>query len=106
MGEEWDGRDDDSRHFLAESDGKPIGTARLLAAGQIGRMAVLQRARGLGIGRLLLDAAVTAAREGDYPEIFLEAQTHAVEFYRKAGFRPEGPTFMEAGIPHQRMTLD
>ena len=104
--EEWDGRDDGSRHFLAESDGRPVGTARLLASGQIGRMAVQQPARGLGIGRLLLDAAVKAARQGDYPEIFLEAQTHAVEFYRKAGFRPEGATFMEAGIPHQRMTLD
>ncbi len=106
VAEEWDGRDDDSRHFLAETDGKPVGTARLLATGQIGRMAVLQQARGLGIGRVLLNAAVTAARQGDYREIFLEAQTHAVEFYRKAGFRPEGPTFMEAGIPHQRMTLD
>ena len=104
--EEWDGRDDDSRHFLAESDGRPVGTARLLASGQIGRMAVLQPARGLGTGRLLLKAAVKAARQGDYPEIFLEAQTHAVEFYRKAGFRPEGATFLEAGIPHQRMTLD
>ena len=104
--EEWDGRDEASRHFLAEVDGRPTGTARLLASGQIGRMAVLRQARGLGIGRLLLDAAVAAAREGDYPEIFLEAQTHAVEFYRKAGFQTQGPIFMEAGIPHRRMILE
>ena len=103
--EEWDGRDEGSRHFLAEADGKPIGTVRLLATGQIGRMAVLPQGRGLGIGHRLLDAAVAAARRGDYPQIFLEAQTHALDFYRKAGFRPEGPNFMEAGIPHQRMTL-
>ena len=103
--EEWDGRDEGSRHFLAEVNGKPVGTTRLLTTGQIGRMAVLQNVRGMGIGRLLLDAAVTAARQGDHPEIFLEAQTHAIEFYRKAGFRANGPTFMDAGIPHQRMTL-
>ena len=104
--EEWDGRDEGSRHFLAEADGQPVGTARLLPTGQIGRMAVLGWARGLGVGRRLLDAAVAATGDGSYPEVYLEAQTHAVEFYRKAGFRPEGPIFMEAGIPHQRMILD
>jgi len=38
--------------------------------------------------------------------VHLHAQTHAADFYRKAGFLPAGGEFMEAGIPHQAMTLE
>ena len=104
--EEWDGEDETSRHFLAEdATGAAIGTARLLPTGQIGRMAVLPHWRGLGIGAALLAAAVRAAREADYPSIFLHAQTHALGFYERAGFVPSGRVFVEADIEHRRMTL-
>ena len=52
--EEWDGHDEESWHFLALSGTKrPIGCARLMQSGQIGRMAVLKENRGLGVGDLL-----------------------------------------------------
>ena len=39
---EWDGMDETSNHFIAEtSDGDVIGTARLMPSGQIGRMAIV-----------------------------------------------------------------
>ncbi|MGB5832596.1 MAG: GNAT family N-acetyltransferase, partial [Thiohalocapsa sp.] len=39
---EWDGADGNAIHLVAESEhGAAIGTARLQASGQIGRMAVL-----------------------------------------------------------------
>ena len=57
--EEWDGHDDESWHFLALSDAnRPIGCARLMQSGQIGRMAVLRENRGLGVGALLLNSVV------------------------------------------------
>ncbi|SFQ08342.1 hypothetical protein SAMN05216419_10587 [Nitrosomonas cryotolerans] len=44
---EWDAFDISSLHALAlAADGRPIGTARLLSDGHIGRMAVLQEWRG------------------------------------------------------------
>ena len=103
---EWDGRDDEALHLLAfDHRGDAVGTARLLPDGQIGRMAVRGERRGFGVGRALLDAAVAAARKrGDY-EVFLNAQTHAQDFYARAGFMPVGPEFEEAGIAHQRMEL-
>lgn len=102
--EEWDGQDDDSWHWLAtDNQDKPIGTARLLPSGQIGRMAVLKDYRGLKVGRAMLEAAVEKARRLGFHEVFLNAQSHALEFYRKSGFVPEGDEFMEAGIPHFRM---
>jgi predicted GNAT family N-acyltransferase len=33
----------------------------------------------------------------------LSAQTHAVDFYARFGFVPEGPEYQEAGLPHQAM---
>lgn len=36
--------------------------------------------------------------------VFLNAQRHALGFYERAGFVSEGNEFIEAGIPHYRMT--
>ncbi len=46
---EWDGLDETALHLLAETpDGQPIGCARLLPNGQIGRMSVLRSWRNHG----------------------------------------------------------
>ena len=101
---EIDGLDATAIHFLAEtSDGRAIGTARLLDTGQIGRMAVLKSYRSQGIGRELLQHAVAKAIELNYEEIFLHAQTHALDFYSRNGFVAYGPQFDDAGIPHRAM---
>jgi predicted GNAT family N-acyltransferase len=103
---EWDGEDDHAHHFLAINEaGQRIGCARLLPDGRIGRMAVLALCRGQGIGRQLLDAAVEKAKELGFSRVTLHAQSAVVEFYRKAGFLPEGGEFLEAGIVHQAMAL-
>ena len=105
--EEWDGRDDDAWHFLAtNADDEPIGCARLLPDGQIGRMAVLKDYRGWGVGAALLDHACEKARHLGFTFVFLNAQTHALTFYEAGGFTAEGDEFDEAGIPHRRMTRD
>jgi len=104
---EWDGEDEMAHHFLAVNEaGQPIGCARLLSSGQIGRMAVLVEFRGTGIGARLLEAAVEQAKQMGLRKAHLHAQTHAEPFYRKGGFLPVGDTFMEADIPHQSMELE
>lgn len=103
--EEWDGKDEDSWHWLAtDTKDVPIGTARLLPDGQIGRMAVLSDYRKFGVGAALLEQAVEKARHLGFTEVFLNAQTHALGFYERAGFIAKGEEFQEAGIPHYRMT--
>jgi predicted GNAT family N-acyltransferase len=103
---EWDGEDAGASHWLAEDGGgNPIGVARLLPTGQIGRMAVLQPWRGRGIGARLLAAALDGARERGYAEVWLNAQARALPFYARQGFIAEGGEFEEAGIPHRRMRL-
>lgn len=103
--EEWDGQDDSAWHWIAtDPDECPVGTARLLPGGQIGRIAVLAEYRGRGIGYALLEAAMQKACSLEMEGVFLNAQRHALGFYERAGFVSEGNEFIEAGIPHYRMT--
>ena len=103
--EEWDGQDPDCLHFLACENGQPIGTARLLPDGHIGRVAVLGQARGRGIGLLLMREAIAAARLLGHEEVILAAQIQAMPFYERLGFQAYGEEFLDAGIPHRNMRL-
>ena len=101
---ELDEQDAACVHALARSDdGTVVGTGRLLPDGHIGRMAVLKRWRGQGVGAALLRRLIEAAHERGDQEVVLSAQIHATGFYRKHGFREEGTVYEDAGIPHQDM---
>ncbi|MBZ9557388.1 MULTISPECIES: GNAT family N-acetyltransferase [Modicisalibacter] len=103
--EEWDGRDPECVHFLAWHEATPVGTARLLPDGHVGRVAVLPDGRGLGIGLALMREAIQAARDLGHASIELAAQTHALDFYRRLGFEAHGELFLDAGIAHRNMRL-
>ena len=104
---EWDADDAGALHLLAtDAEGRAIGCARLLPDGHIGRMAVLRRWRGRGVGTALLVAALEAARGQGHRTVRLSAQIHAAAFYAAAGFVAEGDEYLEAGIPHVAMRLD
>jgi YbgC/YbaW family acyl-CoA thioester hydrolase len=105
-----DGADAAGVHVVAYNRlAQALGTGRLVqhapGVGKIGRMAVIAPLRGSSVGRNLLDALVTAARERGDHEVMLHAQASAVGFYRRLGWREQGPAFSEAGIEHQAMTL-
>jgi len=102
---EWEEADASCLHALAlDESATPVGTGRLLADGQIGRMAVLPAWRHCGVGGAILDFLLDQARQRQMT-VFLNAQTHALGFYERHGFVAEGDVFMDAGIPHRRMTL-
>ena len=93
-----------SCHALALADGLPVGTGRLLPDGHIGRMAVLPGWRGLGVGAAVLQALIAEADRRGMGQLVLSAQTHALGFYARFGFVPEGDVYEEVGLPHQGMT--
>ena len=99
---EWDDRDHEATHFLAFANNVPVATARLLDGGQLGRMAVLDSHRNLGIGRALLDFVLDFAKS-KYSRVHCHAQVRAMDFYQRAGFIQQGDRFFEAGIEHQGM---
>ncbi len=104
---EWDGLDEQCIHLLArDADNNAIGTARLLPHGHIGRMSVMKAWRGKGVGKALLNMLCTLARQQNVSQMHLSAQVQAQPFYEKLGFIGHGDTYIDAGIPHRRMTKD
>ncbi len=101
---ERDANDATSRHVVAFGpNGEPIGTGRLLPDGHLGRLAVLKRWRGRGIGAALFERLLGMARAAGMRHLELHAQTHAAGFYIRYGFAATGSEFYEAGLPHITM---
>ncbi|QWA21832.1 GNAT family N-acetyltransferase [Streptomyces osmaniensis] len=114
---EYDAHDADAVHVVAvREDGLPLGTGRLLygeaaaartdgdlTVGSLGRLAVTQEARGLGVGAALVRAIEDAARARGLAAVDLHAQTHALGFYERLGYVAYGPEFPDAGMPHRAM---
>lgn len=79
--------------LVARNDGEIVGCCALVEAGngtaEIKRMFVDPEARGLRIGKLMMNALVERARELELEAIRLEtgiSQPEAISLYRKAGF--------------------
>ncbi len=108
---EIDKYDDVATHFLLrDAEGTPLATARLLdkhGLAKIGRVAVMQEARGRGLGLRLMQFVVDEAQKRGFTEAVLDSQTYAIPFYERLGFTAEGEEFDDAEIPHflMRRTL-
>lgn len=79
--------------FVAMSDGQPLGCVGLKGTGgelaEIKRLWVAPAARGLGLGRRLMDAAEQAARQRSIKILRLDtnsALAEALELYRRTGW--------------------
>lgn len=105
-----DGIDPDARHLYVLCDGELAAYLRVFmrdeksGTAQIGRVITLKRACGLGL-MLLREGIAEAFSLPGVRSIYLEAQTYAVGFYEKAGFRVASDEFLEDGIPHVVMLL-
>lgn len=109
-GLERDSYDTTAIHLLAHLDGEPVGTARALVhAGttlaKIGRVAVLQKARGAGIGARLMQGFLKEPALNAVTQFELHAQIQAKQFYERLGYSVSSEPFSEAGIPHVAMKL-
>ncbi len=102
---EIDEHDPKCLHIIALDNNKPVGTARLLDDGHIGRMCVLKSHRLKGIALELINRLIQAAKERHINPILLNAQQSAIPFYEKAGFSVCSDTFLDAGIEHKTMQL-
>ena len=103
---EWDGKDKACHHALALTpNGDAIGCGRITPDGHIGRVAVLPEWRMKHIGTAILELLVNYARTQNYSQVELNAQVQVIPVYQKFGFEVVGEEFMEANIPHRKMTL-
>jgi predicted GNAT family N-acyltransferase len=104
--EELDGRDRDGIHLVAVAAGRLLGTCRVLMVGstaQFSRLAVRADERRRGVATALLRAADEETLGAGGRRLVLHAQTYAQPLYERAGYRPRGRVFTEAGIEHIAM---
>lgn len=87
----------DIAFFCARRDGTALGCGALRLHGseygEVKRVYVMPRARGLKLGRLILDTLVAEARARGLPLLRLETGIHqpeALGLFRGAGFRDRG----------------
>ena len=103
---EWDAHDASAIHLLAyDKNQQPIGCARILDIGRIGRMGVFKAWRGHGVGQALLDKAIAICKQKAFKQISLSSQTHAIKFYEKAGFTIASEAYIDVNIWHVDMQL-
>ncbi len=101
---EFDEADENCWHLVLTDNEKAIATARLLKLSEgvfkPGRIAVLKAYRGKNIGAELLTMIIEKAKEMGAKELHIGAQTYAVGFYEKFGFKTTGEEYMDEHIPH------
>ena len=109
LADELDGQDGSCAHWLASDAEGPVATLRIRREGEvavIGRVAVLPRARGTGLGAALMRAAMAALAAEGAARAELGAQLAAIAFYERLGFVAHGPIYDDAGLPHRHMARD
>lgn len=105
--EEIDQFEDTSEHIVIYDDGQPVGAGRWRLKdghGKLERICVMKSHRSLGVGAIIMQALEKAAAAKGADSFILHAQTQAVPFYEKQGYRvTSGEEFLDAGIPHLEM---
>lgn len=105
--EEIDQFEDTSEHIVIYDGGQPVGAGRWRIKdghGKLERICVMKSHRSLGVGAVIMQALEKAAAAKDADSFLLHAQTQAVPFYEKQGYRvTSGEEFLDAGIPHLEM---
>ncbi len=103
-----DGRDVEpgTHHVLLTEDGALLGYARVLDDGgtwRVGRVVVHPEARGRGLARDLMQAALPLCAGRP---IVLDAQERLVEWYAGYGFAVTGEPYLDDGLMHVPMRRD
>lgn len=73
----------------------------------IGRVLVVAKERGKGLGRKIIQAAISYIfSRSEATSIAISAQAHLCTYYKKIGFRVVSTPYDDAGISHVNMLLD
>lgn len=103
---EFDGLDADAIQLLVYLNGKAVATARIREIDadtvKIERLAVLPEYRKQGIGKQLMESALSVSRV-DKSQAIVHAQEYIASLYQQLGFEVVGERFSEAGIDHVKM---
>ena len=97
-------------HLACYCDGSLAACLRIVDAGHkyaeasIGRVLTVKEYRGLGLGRQLMQEAISGFEAMyAYQDIRISAESYLLDFYQSFGFKPVGAEYLEDDIPHTEM---
>lgn len=107
--EEFDEADKTCPHLVLFDADTPVAAGRLVllvdGTAKLGRIAVLKPYRGRHLGAAVVEALLARARESGARRAYVSAQSYAVPFYNKFGFREYGEEYLDGRIPHRDMDM-
>lgn len=104
--QEIDGKDSDAIHIYKKDETGIIAYLRIINGSpvSIGRVIVREDRRGTGLGRELMDQAMSYVDRHHAGElIYLHGQAHLEKYYHSFGFRTVSEMHLEDDIPHYHM---
>ncbi|HHV8703023.1 TPA: GNAT family N-acetyltransferase [Staphylococcus aureus] len=105
---EIDEYESESIHLIEYDNGQPVATARIRPINEttvkIERVSVIKSHRRQGMGRMLMQAIESLAKDEGFYVATMNAQCHAIPFYESLNFKMRGNIFLEEGIEHIEMT--
>lgn len=109
--QEMDGMDIQAKHYFLDENGKLLAYLRAFYEDEkngivrIGR--VISMTHGIGLGAEIMNRAIADIKENmNCEKICLDAQTQAMGFYEKFGFKTVSDEFLEEGVLHVKMELE
>lgn len=106
---DWGDAEPGVAHVVAEEGERVVGYGWLQVSGDSARaryICVAPGARGLGVGTGLVRAIVERARGDGVGSLWLNSRVEAEGFYTRLGFTTAGGVFeTETGLPHVRMEM-
>lgn len=112
LGSEKDQHEKESIHTMAvDENNNVLGVCRLQynspTEGQLRFMGVIESARGMGIGKLLIEYLEKKAKKNGAQTMVLQARENAVPFYLKSGYSIKEKTHLLWGeIQHYLMSKE
>jgi ElaA protein len=105
-----DNKDQESYHLMGWQGKELYAYTRILPAGltypeiSIGRVATSQKARGTGIGRILMQKSLDTIESVFGKQVIkIGAQLYLQKFYESLGFAQTSEVYIEDGIDHIEM---
>ncbi|MGG3805966.1 GNAT family N-acetyltransferase [Metabacillus fastidiosus] len=105
--EEIDQFENEANHLVLYDGEKPVGAARFRIVdeyGKLERICILKDYRNKGAGSLIMEYLEKLASQKGLDKLKLNAQTKAIPFYERFGYKTVSELFMDAAIPHVTMT--
>lgn len=103
---ELDEHDDHATHFVGYINQQPVSASRLRTIddyGKLERICTLKAFRGNGYGHKIIEKMESELKKMNIFTSRLNAQFHAIDFYKNLGYRVISEPFEEANIEHVSM---